>query len=151
MTETVRVCVTALVLRPRREDVPVAVLLVKSARGASEGHWVLPGGCLEPGEPLEACAMRELLEETGIQARPPLTLEVVLDPVDGTGDHKYLPLAFQVDDYTGTPGVQDASEIDAVEWHPLYDLPPNVHKVTRLILDSYTDGYLYMARTEGCT
>lgn len=30
--------------------------------------WELPAGTLEPNEPLEACAQRELLEETGYRA-----------------------------------------------------------------------------------
>lgn len=32
------------------------------------GRWTLPGGGLEPGEGLEACARRELHEETGLSA-----------------------------------------------------------------------------------
>jgi mutator protein MutT len=30
------------------------------------GFWEFPGGKLEPGESLEACAEREVLEETGV-------------------------------------------------------------------------------------
>ncbi len=31
------------------------------------GRWCLPGGKLDPGESLEECAVRELLEEAGVQ------------------------------------------------------------------------------------
>ena len=34
------------------------------------GDYALPGGHLEYGESFEACATRELLEETGIEADP---------------------------------------------------------------------------------
>ena len=44
-----------------------SVLLVKRANEPFAGRWALPGGFLEPRESLEACARRELLEETGLE------------------------------------------------------------------------------------
>jgi 8-oxo-dGTP diphosphatase len=44
------------------------VLLVQRASSLGKGLWSLPGGKLEPGETLHQAALRELHEETGVQA-----------------------------------------------------------------------------------
>jgi 8-oxo-dGTP diphosphatase len=41
-------------------------LLVQSRYG-EESYWIFPGGGLEPGETLEECVQREVLEEIGIE------------------------------------------------------------------------------------
>jgi 8-oxo-dGTP pyrophosphatase MutT (NUDIX family) len=53
---TIEVTARALVVDSRR-------LLVVSDKGE---YWYLPGGRLEPGETLLACAAREVAEETGL-------------------------------------------------------------------------------------
>jgi 8-oxo-dGTP diphosphatase len=45
-----------------------AVLLVERGKGALAGMWSLPGGHIEPGETARAAALREVREETGIEA-----------------------------------------------------------------------------------
>lgn len=40
------------------------LLLKKATRGISVGKWNAPGGKLDPGESPEACAVREVFEET---------------------------------------------------------------------------------------
>jgi 8-oxo-dGTP diphosphatase len=45
-----------------------SVLLVERAKGIRRGYWSLPGGHIEPGETARAAALRELAEETGVEA-----------------------------------------------------------------------------------
>ena len=46
------------------------VCLVRQYRhGIEDFLWEIPAGKLDPGEAPQACAVRELAEETGVQAR----------------------------------------------------------------------------------
>jgi 8-oxo-dGTP diphosphatase len=44
------------------------VLLVERGKGALPGTWSLPGGHIEPGERAKDAALREVGEETGVEA-----------------------------------------------------------------------------------
>jgi 8-oxo-dGTP diphosphatase len=44
------------------------VLLIERGAEPFRGAWALPGGFLQPDEELDACARRELKEETGVDA-----------------------------------------------------------------------------------
>ncbi|MFA7668390.1 MAG: NUDIX hydrolase [Burkholderiaceae bacterium] len=54
--------VVAVVLRDEN------VLLVRRGNPPYVGYWGCPGGKIEPGERIEAAALRELDEETGVKA-----------------------------------------------------------------------------------
>jgi 8-oxo-dGTP diphosphatase len=53
------------------------VLLVRRGREPLKGHWSLPGGLLELGEPLAAGVAREVLEETGLTVEPIELIELL--------------------------------------------------------------------------
>ena len=53
------------------------VLLVKRKYEPLAGQWSLPGGAVEVGETLEACLVREMLEETGLEVRVGPVIEVL--------------------------------------------------------------------------
>lgn len=48
----------------------LGTLLIRRAEDPYRGAWALPGGFLKEGETIEACAERELVEETGISHTP---------------------------------------------------------------------------------
>lgn len=47
-----------------------SILLVKRANDPCRGHWSIPGGIVNYGEPLIDAVTRELFEETGLKAEP---------------------------------------------------------------------------------
>ena len=52
----------------RKVDLDIQVLLIQRRKYPFQGSWALPGGRLEADESLDQCAVRELLEETGLHA-----------------------------------------------------------------------------------
>lgn len=65
-----------VVLAELRPDAPVALVAHRSARGSLQ--WTLPKGAQEPGESVGQTALREVREETGLEAE----LVGALDTID---------------------------------------------------------------------
>ncbi|KIK63537.1 hypothetical protein GYMLUDRAFT_162350 [Collybiopsis luxurians FD-317 M1] len=62
---------------------------IMGKRKGSHGHgtWALPGGHLEAGETFEACAAREVLEETSLEIRNVRFLTATNDIMVDEGKH----------------------------------------------------------------
>lgn len=92
------------------------VLLIRRGRPPRVGEWSLPGGRIEPGETVRAAALRELREETGVEAE----LLGLIDVVDGlfpeAGRH-YVLIDFAARWRSGEPVAGD--DAAAAAFHPL--------------------------------
>lgn len=70
------------------------VLLIHQFRHAADGMlWEIPAGTLEPGEPPDACARRELTEEAGMEARKLTRLTTIFTTPGFTDERIHLYLA----------------------------------------------------------
>ena len=76
MTHTLPAPVPAVGVVCLRGD---TVLLIRRWTPPRQGEWSLPGGRIEPGERAVDAALRELREETGVEAE----LTGLVDVVDG--------------------------------------------------------------------
>jgi len=87
-----------------------------------DGTWSLPGGHLEFGETPEACAAREVMEETGVSIanmrRGPYTNDYFVKE----GKH-YITL-FIISDYESCePEVREPETTEHLGWFKMGDLP----------------------------
>jgi len=97
-------------------------LLIKRGKPPGVGLWSLPGGAQELGETAEACARRELLEETGL-ACDDLTLVGHADSIhrDAAGaiEYHYTILDFTAAYIDGDAVAGD--DVSDVVWARLED------------------------------
>lgn len=112
------------------------VLLVRRGNEPFRGCWALPGGFMEMDETIEHCAVRELQEETSLQATEgDLRLVGVYsqpgrDPRGRTVTAAYLLHA--------EPDAQAVAGDDAAAlcWWPLAALPPLAFDHAQIIADA---------------
>ena len=97
------------------------VLLIQRGNPPFKGGWAFPGGFMNMDETTEQCAIRELEEETGLQASDVHQIgaysKIDRDPRGRTVTVAYLAI---VEEPMAVAGQDDAAK---AEWWPLSDLP----------------------------
>ncbi len=101
-----------------------AVLLVRRGKPPRMGEWSVPGGAQALGEPAEATARRELLEEAGVEVGP-LVLAAVVDALDHAPDGRprfhYTIIDFAAEWRSGEPVAGD--DVTEARWFLPAELP----------------------------
>ncbi|WP_293003552.1 NUDIX domain-containing protein [Mycobacterium sp.] len=118
--------ITAVVIRDHQ------VLLVQRA---DNNAWTPVTGIVEPGENPADCAVREVLEESGIQAiaRRLAWVHVSRPVVHVNGDHaQYLDHVFLMEWLAGEPFPADDESVEA-RWFDMAQLPPMSEDMLRRI------------------
>ena len=115
-------------------------------RRSDNGLWGLPGGSMEPGETLEQCARRELLEETGIEAEELEFFHTFSGPelhhFYPNGDEAFIvTTAFVVRNFKGEPRAADEESFE-MQFFDLDALPADLNPPTRAVLAKLLDSDL---------
>jgi mutator protein MutT len=110
------IIVTAAVVR--RGD---TFLLTRRLKGTHlEGLWEFPGGKCEPGEALDVCLRREIVEELGVHAEVKQLLLSTQHTYHGAGgETRHIELHFFACDLDAEPHPRLGQEI---RWTPRSDL-----------------------------
>ena len=102
------------------EDWKLKVLLVKRGGEPYKGEWALPGGFLRGDETARDGALRELKEETALEASAIGELGVFSKP-DRDPRERVITIAFYA--LVKPSKVQGGDDADEAAWFPIDDLP----------------------------
>ena len=106
---------------PRAPD--PRVLLIRQFRHAANGFiWEVPAGRLDAGETPEACARRELEEETGMRARTVEPLTTIYTTPGFTDERIHLFLAHGLETGAQRREADEFMELRELTWSAVLDL-----------------------------
>lgn len=113
------------------------ILLVRRGSEPFAGSWALPGGFVEVGETVEAACVRELAEETGIEAEIEQLVGVYSDPDRDPRGH-IVSVTFVVRRTPESDGVEAEGGDDAAEaaWFDLVNPPEMAFDHARILEDA---------------
>lgn len=101
------------------------VLAGRRVAGQQPGAWHFPGGHVEVGESFGECAVREVMEETGVVVANPCVLGVTNDLFQNIvpGGRQYVTIFVECDWVSGEPVAREPEKNDSWGWFPLNAIP----------------------------
>lgn len=140
-----RIGVGAIVFRGTK------ILLVKRMYPPFQGLWSIPGGHLKPGETIYDAARRELLEETGIEAKP-LGIadihELIITSEDGSVERHYILIDVLLEYQGGEPRpASDALDARFIELREALEKLPLTPSSRKLLERIAANGAKVILRT----
>ena len=108
------------------------ILLVKRRNEPFKGKWALPGGFVEYGETVEKAVLREVKEETGMDAKIKKLVGVYSDPARDPRGHT-ISIVFLLEGKGDAIAGDDAIE---AKFFDLNELPPLAFDHEKIIKDA---------------
>ncbi len=98
------------------------VLLMQRKHSHGDGTWSTSGGHLEYGESFDACAVREVQEETGVTITDVAFRAITNDVFEEESKH-YITIWMEGKYVSGEPTIHAPQEMSAVGWFSWDALP----------------------------
>lgn len=115
------------------------ILIGKRLAGHGAGTYQIPGGHLEFGESFEACASREVLEESGVVITD-LTLVSIGNDI--AYEKHYVSIGMHALWSQGTPRDEEGTTTNW-EWMSWNDLPSPMFPHSKKVIDSWLAKKIY--------
>lgn len=113
------------------------VLLGKRKSAHGEGSWCFPGGHLEFNEEIEGCAIREVLEETGLNIKN-IKLTTFTNDVFEKEKKHYVTLFVIAEYYSGELKIMEPEKCEKWQWFDWNKLPkPLFLPIKNLLRQNY--------------
>lgn len=112
------------------------VLLGKRLNSHGSGTWALPGGHLELNESIEACARREVFEETGLSIKN-VQHAAYTNDIFKTEKKHYVTLFVVAEYASGKPQIKEPDKCAKWDWFGWHALPEPLFLSLRNLLDHW--------------
>lgn len=110
--------------------------------GYMDGHYQLPSGHTEPGETPSEAAVRELREETGLEATPE-NLVCVMTAYRRLTEGDRVDFFFRAESWNGQPANPEPRKCGGWEWWDANKLPSETIPYLRELLEAIALGQHY--------
>ncbi|MBS0361447.1 MAG: NUDIX domain-containing protein [Proteobacteria bacterium] len=122
----------AVILRDGR------ILLQQRATPPEAGAWGIPGGKVDPFEPVADAVRREVEEETGLRLGA-MDLLCICDMIDRDAGYHWVAPAYLALGFEGEPELREPAKHSGLDWFALDDLPAPLTAPTRAALAALGD------------
>jgi len=117
------------------------ILMGKRKSSHGEGEYATPGGHLEYMETFEQCAIRETLEETGMEIKNLRFLYVA--NMKRYAPKHYVHIQLIADWKKGEPKILEPDKTEEWKWYDLSSIPSPLFETTKWTLISLEKGINY--------
>ncbi len=130
MPETIGVVIITL------DETKKKILLGKRKNAYKAGMYGMPGGRIELKEAFEDTVVRELKEETNLDAQDITYIGVVRELQES---YNFIHFIFLCESYTGTLTNSEPEKCEGWEWHSLDTLPKDILPAHMAGIDLFND------------
>ena len=123
---------------------PAGQVLIGKREGSHAPYFSIPGGYLEPGESFETAAIREVMEETGLEIVNPVVMGVSNNLETWRTEGVHVVSVFLLSkEFSGTLTLMEPDKCSGWQWCDPSRLPEPHFEASRQAIACYLEGKFY--------